>query len=144
MEVGHLRLLDRLAQLALVGGELDAVGLDDIRCAAYRRGAEVALLGHIVTRAGHHEAGAGGDVECVLAVAARTHDVDGIVGREVYGEACALQSLAESEQFVYGNAAGADEREHGAELYIVCLALPQVEDYGARLVVGERAAFWQS
>ena len=77
MKVGDVALLHAAFQRVGVVGEAYAVLLDDIAGSAHGSGSVVAVLGNLVAGSRHHEASAGGDVEGVLSVAARTYNVDG-------------------------------------------------------------------
>jgi len=76
-----------------------------VACPADGSSAVIAVLGHFVTRSRHNEAGAGGDVERVLSVTARTYDVNGAIGSEVYRDSCLHKCFAKACQFVYCDAA---------------------------------------
>ena len=75
VQVGDARLVQAAAQGVRVGGEADAVLAYDVARPADGRGPVVAVLRHLVARPRHHEAGAGGDVERILAVAPGAYDV---------------------------------------------------------------------
>ena len=127
MQVGQVAFVHAAAQGVGVGGEADAVFLDDVAGTAHRRGTIVAVLGYLVARTCHHKAGAGGDVECILAVASGTHNVDGTIGREVHGYTCLHQCFAEAGQLVYSDVAHAEGCQQGGHLRFGIAAVGNVE-----------------
>ena len=116
MQVGHVARLERAFQVVGVVAEAHTVLLHHVAGAAYGGGAVVAVLGHVVACTGHHEAGAGGDVECVLAVAARADDVNGVDVAKVHRHARGQESVAESDDFVNQCPAHLEHREQRRNL----------------------------
>ena len=111
-----------------VVGEAYAVLLDDIAGSAHGSGSVVAVLGNLVAGSCHHEASAGGYVEGVLSVAARTHNVDGAIGGEVDGKACLHQCFAETDKLVHGDAPHLEGSEQGCYLRLRIHFLGDVEE----------------
>ena len=96
MEVNHVAALDALAQFARVFGEFDAVVFEYTAGPRYGGGGVVAVLGYFVSGSGYYEAGTCGDVERILTVAARAHNVDGAVGIQVDGCSGFKQTVAQA------------------------------------------------
>ena len=105
MQVGNVAFFHAALQDVGIIGEAHAMLLYYVACPADGSSAVIAVLGHFVTRSRHNEAGAGGDVERVLSVTARTYDVNGAIGREVYRDSCLHKRFAKACQFVYCDAA---------------------------------------
>ena len=116
MQVGHAALCHGADEAGRVGGEAHAVLLHHVAGAAHRGGPVVAVLGYAVAGTCHHEAGAGGDVEGVLAIAARAHNVYGAVRGEVDGDARLQQGFAEADELVYLDSAHLEGGEQGGYL----------------------------
>lgn len=123
MEVCHVAGLNGAAQSVGVGSEPHAVLFHYVAGSAHRSGAIIAVLGYGVACSCHHEAGASGDIEGVLAVSSCPHDVDGAVVGEIDGDACFKQCLAEAGKFVYFDAPHLEYGEQGGYLCIVVFAL---------------------
>ena len=128
MKVGDVALLHAAFQRVGVVGEAYAVLLDDIAGSAHASGSVVAVLGNLVAGSRHHEASAGGDVEGVLSVAARTYNVDGAIGGEVDGKACLHQCFAETDKLVHSDAPHLEGSEQGCYLRLRIHFLGDVEE----------------
>ena len=105
VQVGNVAFFHAALQDVGIIGEAHAMLLYYVACPADGSSAVIAVLGHFVTRSRHNEAGAGGDVERVLSVTARTYDVNGAIGSEVYRDSCLHKCFAKACQFVYCDAA---------------------------------------
>ena len=81
-----------------------------------RRRSGSSVLDDVVTRPRHHERRRGADVEGVLAVAARAHDVDGPVVREVRRTAHFEQRVAEPGQLLDRDAAHEEDGDQRRDL----------------------------
>src|SRR5690554_5697687 len=80
----HAHLLDTARHLLGVQVQVDAGHDAEVGAARRRRYPAIAVLGHVAAGGGHHEAGRGGDVEEVGAVAAGADDVHHVLGVEVH------------------------------------------------------------
>ena len=128
MEIDDARLVDAAVELVEVIGELHSVVLDDIGGTAHRSGGEVAMLRHLVAGTGDDEARGGGNVERVLAVAARSHHVDVAVAVEHGRHTRGKYSVTETQQFVYRHASHLQASEQGCNLLLGELALSDSHD----------------
>ena len=137
MQIDDAGLVERAVQPVDVVGELDAVVLDDVRCAADAGGCVVAVLGDFIACAGDDEAGGGRYVERVLAVAAGAHHVDVAVAVEDGGHAGLQYAVAESQQLVNRHAAHLQAGQQGGNLLVGVFALRDTNEDGLHLLAGE-------
>ena len=118
-------------------GELGSVGLQDGARTAHGGARAVAVLGHLVARAGDHERRTSGDVEGVLAVAARADDIQCIILREVHVLAGLQQTVAEAEELVHRDAARLERHQQRCDLAVVVGLPGDAEQDVVRLFAGE-------
>ena len=85
MEVSHTALFQTTFQAIGVVGKLHAMLLHHIARTAHRGGSIVAMLGHLVSSTSHYKAGTSRDVERILSIPSRTHNVDGAIRSKVDG-----------------------------------------------------------
>ena len=74
----------------------DAVVFEHAAGSRHGGGGIVAVLGYFVSGSGHYEAGTRRDVERILAVAARAHNVNGSIGIQVDGRTGFEQTVAQA------------------------------------------------
>ena len=122
VHIDHVAGVHGAFQPFLVVGEAHPVLLDDIAGPADGGGAVVAVFGHGISGTRHDKAGAGGDVEGVLVVASRSHNVNRAVVVQVYGDAGREQGGAEAQQLVYTDTSHLVDREQGGYLCVVVLS----------------------
>ena len=96
MKVGDVALVHAAFQFVGVVGETYAVLLNNIACTADGSGTVIAMFGYFITGSGYDKTGTSGDVESVLSVAARTDDIDGAIGSEVYRYTCLHEGFAKT------------------------------------------------
>ena len=104
VQIAEVGLLKTAAEVRLVVGELHAMSLKHVRRTAYRSRTAVAVLGHLISTCCNDECRAGRNVECVLAVATGTHDVESVIVIKIDLLACFEQAIAEAEQLIDGHA----------------------------------------
>ena len=98
------------------------------------------MLVDLVAAGGNDKGGTGGDVEGVLAVTARTHDVEGIVVGKVDVATCFQQAVTETEELLHGDTACLHGHEESCQLAVVVALLGDTEENVVGVLAGERAA----
>ena len=119
MEIDDAALVDGAVELVEVSGEVHAMVLDNVRRAADACGCVVAVFCHFISCTGNDEAGCRGDVESVLAVTAGTDHIDIAVTVQRYGYARGENAIAETEQFLYTDAAHLNGGQQCCDLCVV-------------------------
>ncbi len=138
MQIADAGFVEGATHHVRIVGELGSVGLQDGARTAHGGARAVSVLGYLVARAGNHKRRTGGDVEGVLGVTARAHDVEGIVLVEVDVLAGLQQAVAEAEELVHRDAARLERHQQRCDLTVVVGLPGDAEQDVVRLFAGER------
>ena len=115
MQVSNVAAVEASAKLIVVGTKLHPLLLNHVAGPTDGGGTVVPVLHHVVSRASHHKAGSGGDIECIFSIATRAHDIQRSVVGEIYRNPHIEQCIAETEDLVHRDAAhqkGGNQRCH--------------------------------
>ena len=137
MKIDNAGLVDGTVQLGKVVGKHDAVIADDIAGPTDARGGIVSMLGHLVAGPGDDKAGCRRNVERVLPVATRPHDVDVAVAIQGDRNAGGQDSVTKTKKFVDRNATHLDGGEQRRDFRIGELLLRDTDQDGLRFFTGE-------
>ena len=77
------------------------------------------MLGHLLSRPGHHKRSEGGDVECILLVAPGPAYIDRVEPGKIHRHAELKQCIPESCKFLHRNAAHQIHRNKSCDLGII-------------------------
>ena len=144
VEICHSALVDGAAQRVVRVGEANVVKFQHGAGTADGRGTIVSVFRHLISRPCHHEAGAGGDVECVLSVASGPDDVNRLKFREVCGYGVFNQRLTESGQFFRSDVSHSEDGEQCSHLFGRKFFGGNAAEQVVGLLVGQRVMFEKS
>ena len=111
VHIYHSAFFHRLSQAGIVVGEFHSVFFHHVAGSAHGGTAVVAVFGYFISGSCHYEAGACGDIECVLAVASRANYVYWSVFAQINIDTCAQECFAETYQFFYCYSPHLEDRE---------------------------------
>ena len=144
MEVSHVASIHGSPQLIIIGRKLHPVLLNHVRRTTHRRSPVVTLLYHRITRTRHHKAGRSRNVEGVLSITTRTHDIQRLIFRQIHRHPHLQQGIGKAGQLLYGNVTHQKHRDKRSNLGVGIFAGHHILQYLACLLLAKILVFKQS
>ena len=103
MQIGDMAGFHRTAQPVDIGSKLHTVLLHYVARATDRGRPIVPMFHDVISGTGYDKAGSRADIERILSVASRPHNIDRLKLRQIYRDAHFEQCLPKPRQFLYGD-----------------------------------------